>query len=670
MLAAALRFAGGGISIFPVNERKAPLTEHGFHDASTEREQIERWWSKWPDAGIATPDFDVVDADHYKPECGATWERIKPLVAPGTPQTRTPRGGDQYFYAPGTLTRGKLGPGIDNRYAGSNYVLLPPSLFVWEADGVRHEGRYEAVVDVLTRRPKPAPDFPVDTNGGGTAAEIAKKIKTGERITDDRNQSTFWRAVQLLEQGTPADQLEHIVREWVNANCAGNLAEINVAKQCRGAARFLASKRSSGTSTSMEPTPGLTLVPLSEIEARPIVYLDKPLLQKTGFHLLVGRKGVGKGTNLADLASRITRGELGEKANVIWISSEDSAAIDIKPRVLAAEGDPERIYIVQDWVQLPRDLDRIREAITETGDVGLVTIDPVGNHIAGKNSNAETEIRDAIAPLNHLSDELETLLVGVRHLSEKECSRGVLAAILGSSAWVQVPRAVLAIVRDNDDPSVSHIQCVAGNRLPPGTPGRMFRVEGVLVPGLENEVTRAVPLGDSTQDVEAMLSASSDKGPSKSDRAREVLLDTLREAGGEMESDQLDATVAEATGLKAKTVQNLRGELKDKGWLRPVPEKDETGAVLRWIVKLTNAAPAASPDPLARANTNSRDLDYLSQSSDPDPDIPSTRESRDLAPEPIFSSYLVDERGRCVRHPDEPEPWCLECKAQTEEYRL
>jgi hypothetical protein len=154
--------------------------------------------------------------------------------------------------------------------------------------------------------------------------------------------------------------------------------------------------------------------------------------------------------------------------------------------------------------------------------------------------------------------------------------------------------------RLNNDPSISHIQCVAGNRLPPGTPGRMFRIEGVLAPGLENEVTRAVVLGDSTQDVETMLSASSDKGSSKSDRAREVLLNTLRQAGGQMESDQLDATVAETTGLKATTVRNLRVELKDRGWLRPIPEKDDTGAVLRWMVKLTNAAPGADDASRAR----------------------------------------------------------------------
>ena len=73
---------------------------------------------------------------------------------------------------------------------------------------------------------------------------------------------------------------------------------------------------------------------------RSIVFLDKPLLQADAFTLVVGRKGVGKGTWLIETASRITRGELGEKRNVVWIGSEDSAAIDIKPRVIAAEATP------------------------------------------------------------------------------------------------------------------------------------------------------------------------------------------------------------------------------------------------------------------------------------------------------------------------------------------
>jgi Bifunctional DNA primase/polymerase, N-terminal len=70
----ALFYGGAGIRVFPVNVRKEPLTPKGtserpggFHYATTDREQIEKWWTRWPDAGIATPDFDVVDVDCTSP---------------------------------------------------------------------------------------------------------------------------------------------------------------------------------------------------------------------------------------------------------------------------------------------------------------------------------------------------------------------------------------------------------------------------------------------------------------------------------------------------------------------------------------------------------------------------------------------------------------------------
>jgi hypothetical protein len=205
---------------------------------------------------------------------------------------------------------------------------------------------------------------------------------------------------------------------------------------------------------------------------------------------------------------------------------------------------------------------------------------------------------------------------------------------------------------------------------PARSAGAPVQIEGVLLPGLKEEVTRAVWIGASTKDVEAMVSTTGGQAQTASDRARDLLLDTLREAGGQMESDQLDATVAEAAGLKAKTVRNLRADLKNKGWLRAIPEKDDAGTVLRWIVALTNAA----PDPSA-GQSPSRARGYAGEgpwtihagSGDPwppEPDCPTPPRERALGtPEPNFSSYLVDERGRFIRHPDEPKLWCLECKA-------
>ena len=54
---------------------------------------------------------------------------------------------------------------------------------------------------------------------------------------------------------------------------------------------------------------------------RSIVFVDKPLLQAAASHLFVGRKGVGKGTLLAEIMARVTRGELGERCNVVWVGS-------------------------------------------------------------------------------------------------------------------------------------------------------------------------------------------------------------------------------------------------------------------------------------------------------------------------------------------------------------
>ena len=87
-----------------------------------------------------------------------------------------------------------------------------------------------------------------------------------------------------------------------------------------------------------------------------------------------------------------------------------------------------------------------------------------------------------------------------------------------------------------------------------------------------------------------------------------------------MESDRFDAVVAEAAGIAA-SIQNVRGELKSKSWLRAVPEKVADGEIQRWHVGLANAA----PDRASRRKAVSRDLDCSSEIRDPDPEIPGTR---------------------------------------------
>jgi hypothetical protein len=336
---------------------------------------------------------------------------------------------------------------------------------------------------------------------------------------------------------------------------------------------------------------------LDSYETRKVHWLDKPFLQRSAFHLLAGRKGSCKGTFLCGLAGRVTRGDLyNEPKRVLVVTSEDSIELDFRPRLLAAGGDPKLVTIVNGSFRMPADLGWLRETAAKIGNVGLIIIDPIGNHLGGADTDKEGAVRDAIAPLNPMADELDCMLFGVRHLG-KDSSRGALASVLGSTAWADVPRSVILMVADDEDEMLFHAQVVAGNRGPRSN-GRAFRLELVDVPPAE-EITLAVPLGESAKDVEELLAGTNGGGGtrgSKSAEARDLLLMILEDEG-EQESDALDARIAQEVGVAAKTVRNNRAKLKNDGLIVVFPERDEDGTVARWLVKRTNAPRSSSQCP-------------------------------------------------------------------------
>lgn len=159
----ALSLAAKGKRIFPCwPGAKEPLTNHGFKDAATDPELIQRWWRENPEANVAIAtgaDSGVivvdVDMDIEKAKDGET--ALAALQAkhgklPPTLTVRTPRGGRHlYFQHPGGDVRvqcstDKLGIGLDVRGDGG-YVIAPPSRtekgkYFWECK--------EAVADLPT----------------------------------------------------------------------------------------------------------------------------------------------------------------------------------------------------------------------------------------------------------------------------------------------------------------------------------------------------------------------------------------------------------------------------------------------------------------------------------------------------------------------------------------
>jgi hypothetical protein len=332
---------------------------------------------------------------------------------------------------------------------------------------------------------------------------------------------------------------------------------------------------------------------LKDVEMREVEYVERPLLQRDAFILLSGRPGIGKGALGAHWAARCSNGEMyGQPRNAIVIASEDSDEIDLKPRIVVAGGDAARVFSVKGGFRLPGDALWLCELAEKIGDVGLIVIDPLGNHTGEANTDRESDVRQALMPLVGVALELRCPLVGVRHVTTKASPGGALGKILGSTAWIAVPRAILIAALDAE--GILHVRDRKANRVPPSEAGSSFRIEGRFPPGFKESVACVVPLGASDADVDELLSGGEQESRSSSSsaEARELILDLL-DAHGELESDELDKRVAEQTGLKAQTIRNLRSDLRGAGLIRSRPEREETGfGIKRWFVVRTNASRA------------------------------------------------------------------------------
>ena len=164
-LDAALAYASRGLPVFPCRG-KLPLTEHGCHDATTDRETIRASWERWPSANVAIATGRRLSILDVAGEPGfASLAELTRWHGPlETASVITGRDGCHLYLATpvGVVignSAGRVGAGLDVRGEGG-YVIAPPSIhpngqpYVW---GTRRPiAAMPAWLVELARKPAPS----------------------------------------------------------------------------------------------------------------------------------------------------------------------------------------------------------------------------------------------------------------------------------------------------------------------------------------------------------------------------------------------------------------------------------------------------------------------------------------------------------------------------------
>ena len=143
LMNAALAYAAKGIPVFPVGkgkEGKAPFTQNGFHDASTDPEKIRAWWTRHPSAKIGTPcgrasGILVTDIDCH-PGKPSGFEHLPNWADLSDHVVKTAGGGRHLYHADdGKTAIAHPFPGVEVRGEGHYVILAGSGGYEWERGG-------------------------------------------------------------------------------------------------------------------------------------------------------------------------------------------------------------------------------------------------------------------------------------------------------------------------------------------------------------------------------------------------------------------------------------------------------------------------------------------------------------------------------------------------------
>lgn len=413
---------------------------------------------------------------------------------------------------------------------------------------------------------------------------------------------------------------------------------------------------------------------LSTIKPVATHWLIANYIPKNNFSVLAGREGLGKSTLAIEWASQGTQGKLqgdlfGTPINVAYVASEDSPEQTLAPRFMVTGADTERVFLphvvengLKRFLSFPKDLKAIKEFVL-LNEIRLLIIDPVPSVIDEKlDTYKDSSVRRALEPLAELSRTGNVTVLGLLHVGKSD-STDFNNKILGSRAFTAVPRAVLALGRDNDE--TGEVLIVGVNKSNLGSlnvPMKVFRLESATLEVEDGTATvgRVQWLGEREGRIDELLDyRMSEEEAIEQDEQTTFLVNLLENNGGEISAKEgiqaLKKSGFSVSGYNLGKAKRRAGIVSDKdgvkGW--------------KWKLKSSNSPSNTNYSNSSDSSREQKELGHISgvRSSD---SSDSSNDQGAISDE--LREALNSKRPNCLKCGEELSHSDIQCNASTHSF--
>lgn len=535
----AVAYAVSGRPIFPCRVgAKEPATAAGFKDATTDLDQINRWWGE-ADYNIGfEPESEglcVLDLDG---QIGIdNWKDSRPTYA-----VRTPRGGKHLYYK-GSLppSAGKLAQGVDTRGRGS-YVLLAPSV----VNGKRYEVINGAdpvpvlpwVAEALASRQEAAKDVAPEHVDPVLAEKRAREyLRTlaaaGPVLEGTRDNTAFKVACTLRDLGIVGDAALDLMLELFDPLCVPPLGSEILGAKIESARDYAKNGEAAWANAPAAET-FATAIGITGIASQPARALPEPIrlgdisgdehpvetivegwVQKHKLNLLRGRGGSNKSRLALQWAMLIDAGQdkagfRVQKATCLFLGYEDDTEemkrrrnaikrkLDLPPSgvlyfdMVDTENSPLIVVTDLDGVAKSARWDDLEKRLLAIEGHKFVVLDSTYDVIdfIGATKNSDNHVRTVIRMFDRLARATDSTFLCLWHPSRAGMSRGDEGGF--ATSWDNTPRNAVSIKPVQDEDNTFELVAEKRNNMAKGEPMILRWVEGALIPVSKDDATAAM----------------------------------------------------------------------------------------------------------------------------------------------------------------------------------